>query len=128
MHEPLPPIAAVVQDLMDSPGVSTHMHQGVWHLEFTEAALVALVTEQRCLAWAAAQAGVETVPDAGVDPLAEAVRRRSSEAARRVREHFADHPSATVKGTARALGMDPKTVRKYRPKRGVARGAEEGAR
>lgn len=116
MHESLSPVAAVVQDLMDAPGVSTRMHQGVWHLEFTEAALVALVTEQRRVAWAAAQAaGTAADLDAKADSLTEFARRRAAETERRVRDHFAAHPSATIKGAARELGVAPKTVRKYRP-------------
>lgn len=46
--------------------------------------------------------------------LEDASRRRSQAAAERVRDYFAGHPGATVKGAAKALGMDPKTVRKYR--------------
>ncbi|MFE1472133.1 hypothetical protein [Nocardiopsis dassonvillei] len=78
----------MVQDLVNSPGASAHMRQGVWHLEFTEAALVALVAEQRRLVWAAARAGVGEPPEHEdqTDPLAEAARLRSSEADRRVRE------------------------------------------
>lgn len=56
--------------------------------------------------------------DDGPVSLVEAARRRSESAAERVREYYARYPQAPVKAAARALAMDPKTVRRYRPTSG----------
>ena len=53
--------------------------------------------------------------------LEDAARRRSQTARQRVEDYYQDHPDAPVKTAARELGVDPKTVRKYRPG-GAARG------
>ncbi|MFE0270509.1 hypothetical protein ACFWZ7_26195 [Nocardiopsis alba] len=47
--------------------------------------------------------------------LEDAARRRSQTARQRVEDYYAKHPDAPVKGAAKELGVDPKTVRKYRP-------------
>ncbi|NYI99296.1 hypothetical protein HNR12_005650 [Streptomonospora nanhaiensis] len=47
--------------------------------------------------------------------LERAARRRAGDAAQQVAAYYADHPGAPVKRAARDLGVDPKTVRKYRP-------------
>ncbi|MEU3020168.1 hypothetical protein ABZ635_22555 [Nocardiopsis sp. NPDC007018] len=88
MREPLPPVAAVVQALVNSTEVSAHLHQGVWHLEFTEDTLVALVTEQRRLAWAAAQAEAEMSLEGEVDEFPE---QRSREAELEVVDQKQEH-------------------------------------
>ena len=53
--------------------------------------------------------------------LEDAARRRSQTARQRVEDYYQSHPDAPVKTAARELGVDPKTVRKYRPG-GAARG------
>lgn len=47
--------------------------------------------------------------------LEDAARRRSQSARQRVEDYYKDHPDAPVKRAAAELGVDPKTVRKYRP-------------
>ena len=47
--------------------------------------------------------------------LEDAARRRSQTARQRVEDYYQNHPDAPVKTAARELGVDPKTVRKYRP-------------
>lgn len=47
--------------------------------------------------------------------LEDAARRRSQTARQRVEDYYQDHPDAPVKAAAKELGVDPKTVRKYRP-------------
>ena len=47
--------------------------------------------------------------------LEDAARRRSQTARQRVEDYYENHPDAPVKAAARELGVDPKTVRKYRP-------------
>lgn len=54
--------------------------------------------------------------------LEDAARRRSQTARQRVEDYYENHPDAPVKAAARELGVDPKTVRKYRPGGGAARG------
>ncbi|MGW9558219.1 hypothetical protein ACWGSK_27390 [Nocardiopsis sp. NPDC055551] len=47
--------------------------------------------------------------------LEDAARRRSQTARQRVEDYYKTHPTAPVKAAAKDLGVDPKTVRKYRP-------------
>ncbi|WP_117199058.1 hypothetical protein [Nocardiopsis sp. TNDT3] len=59
-------------------------------------------------------------PGSAPVPLASAARQRSADASQRVRDYYATHPHAPVKTAARDLGMDAKTVRKYRPVGGAS--------
>lgn len=54
-------------------------------------------------------------PEAAPPALESAAQRRAREARERVRSFYYKHPDAPVKTAAKALGMDPKTVRKYHP-------------
>ncbi|MFC3997962.1 hypothetical protein ACFOVU_18655 [Nocardiopsis sediminis] len=58
--------------------------------------------------------GEDDGPDAAPPPLADAARRRSQTAAEAVRAYYADNPDTPIKRAAKDLGIDPKTVRKYR--------------
>ncbi|WP_017578571.1 hypothetical protein [Nocardiopsis kunsanensis] len=49
--------------------------------------------------------------------LAESARKRSEDARQQVEDLYAKHPGMPVKTAAKALGVDPKTVRKYKPTR-----------
>ena len=55
--------------------------------------------------------------DAAPQTLAEAAKQRSEEARRRVEDLYDKNPGMPVKAAAKALGVDPKTVRKYKPTR-----------
>lgn len=54
-------------------------------------------------------------PEAAPPALESAAQRRAREARERVRSFYYQHPGVPVKTAAKALGMDPKTVRKYHP-------------
>lgn len=47
--------------------------------------------------------------------VADIARERARLARERVHRYYREHPDTTVSGAAKALGMDPKTIRKYRP-------------
>ena len=47
--------------------------------------------------------------------VADIARERARLARDRVHRYYREHPDTTVSGAAKALGMDPKTIRKYRP-------------
>lgn len=47
--------------------------------------------------------------------VADIAKERARLARERVHRYYREHPDTTVSGAAKALGMDPKTIRKYRP-------------
>lgn len=59
--------------------------------------------------------GEDDAPAEAPPALEDAARRRSQTARQRVEDYYQEHPGAPVKRAAAELGVDPKTVRKYRP-------------
>lgn len=59
--------------------------------------------------------GGNEAPAEAPPALEDAARRRSQTARQRVEDYYKEHPHTPVKRAAAELGVDPKTVRKYRP-------------